>query len=273
MTDKPAELLEHNPAVLLPAGAVPEAVAALVRAWSPTADTSGTGQEVAEGIKWYGPIALDDEQIDMVLPAGFAAAYVARADSDRILRSGFSRRLLRWAQRFSDSRLGLDPSVTEEADRNLERDFPGGLPTGAEAHAWNLVRGIARALGGTALLPGNPSYAPAADENPGAVVWAAHALTPEEALPLLQDLLPGLNERADQESVSEAGFWLLSNESVSVVADWIEGDSRPPAVRQLGERLVAYDATATDDALEAAVAARLAGATGGVVLDEFGFHR
>ena len=272
--DDPAELVTHRPAVLLPALASPEQVADLVRAWNPTANTSGLGQEVAPGIRWYGPIPLDDERLELdALPAGYAAAYVARSESDRILRTGFSRRLQRWAQRFTDSGLGLDPSVTAEADRDLERDFPGGLPTGAEAHAWNLVRGIARSLGGIALLPGNPSYTPSDGENPGAVVWSAHALTPEEALPLLEDLLPGLAEKADQELISEAGFWLLSNESVSVVADRIDGDDRPPAVRHLGKHLVAYDATASDDALEAAVAARLAGATAGIVLDEFGFHR
>lgn len=274
--DDPAALLRDNPSALLAATPHPDDVAALLRAWSPSADTTGHGEEVADGIRWYGPIALNDQLIDEAsLPSGFAVAYVARCHRSRMLRTPASRRLLRWAQRFTDSRLGLDHRVTEQADADLEIDYPGGLPTGVEAHAWNLVRGIARTFGGVALLPDNPGYSPVQDENPGAIVYSAYALTPEEARPLLADLVPGIEEAEDEELISEAGFWLLRADAAdfAVTADLIEDEDVPPAVRHLGDRLSAYDATARDDALEAAVAARLAAATHGVVLDEFGFPR
>jgi hypothetical protein len=274
--DEPAALLRDYPSVLLATAPDPNDVAALLRSWSPSADPSGHGQEVADGIRWYGPLALDDQLVDEAsLPAGFAVAHVARCHRSRMLRTPASRRLLKWAQRFTDSRLGLDHRVTEQADADLETDYPGGLPTGVEAHAWNLVRGIARTLGGIALLPDNPGYSPVQDENPGAIVYSATALTPEEARALLTDLVPGIDEAEDEELISDAGFWLLrADESdFSVAADLIEDDDVPPAVRHLGDRLTAYDATAPDDKLEGAVAARLARATHGVVLDEFGFPR
>lgn len=287
--DEPAELLRHNPSVLLPASATAEDVTALVRTWSPDADPSGDGSEVAEGIRWYGPIDLTDDLVaaaelrlgrDALLSRGssehsFAIAYVARCHRSRMLRSSLSRRYQRWSQRFTNDRLGLDPTVSDRADDELEEHYPGGLPTGVEAHAWNLVRGVARGFGGVALLPENPGFTPGSHENPGAVVYAATALSPEQARPLLVDLAPGLDEDPDEELTSSNGFWLLTAEGdgFSVVADIVEGDDRPPVVRDLGERLTAYDATADDDALEHAVAQRLAEATGGVVLDEFGFRR
>jgi len=274
--DDPAALLRDHPSVLLPKNAADDEVAGLLRAWSPTADTSGHGQEVIGGIRWYGPIPLDDKLIDAAsLPSGFVEAYVARCHRSRALRSSASRRLFQWGQRFTDSRLGLDPTVTAETMADVEAAFPGGQPTGVEAHAWNLVRGIARSLGGIALLPENPGYTPSDDENPGAIVYAARALTPEEARPLLADLVPDLEEAADEELISTAGFWLLTSKSpeFAVVADVVEGEHLPPAVRALGNRLTAYDATADDDALEATVARRLVGATEGIVLDEFGFRR
>jgi hypothetical protein len=274
--DEPAALLRDHPSVLLAKAPNPDDVAALVRSWSPSADTTGHGEEVADGIRWYGPIALDEQLVDEAsLPAGFAVAYVARCHRSRMLRTPTSRRLLKWAQRFTDSRLGLDHRVTEQVDADLEKDYPGGLPTGVEAHAWNLVRGIARTLGGVALLPDNPGYSPADDENPGAIVYSATALTPEEARALLVDIVPGIDEAEDEELISDAGFWLLRADGVdfSIAADQIEDEDVPLAVRHLGDRLTAYDATAQDDKLEAAVAARLARATHGVVLDEFGFPR
>ena len=274
--DDPEFLLREFPSVLLPTGTTAEEVAALVGTWSPDADTDGSGGEVAEGIRWYGPIELTDGLADAVLaPAGYAVGYVARCQRSRMLRTSRSRRLLRWAQRFTDSRLGLDPAVTEQADADLERDYPGGLPTGVEARAWDLVRGIARTLGGTAMLPDNPPYAPGGDDDPGAVVYAPTALSPEEALEALADLAPGLSEPQDEELSPTEGFWLLrsGDGEFVVLADRVDGDDRPPATRGLGDELTAYDATTGDPALEWTVAQRIAEVTGGVVLDEFGFRR
>ena len=121
--DDPAALLRDHPSVLLPKNAADDEVAGLLRSWSPTADTSGHGQEVIGGIRWYGPIPLDDKLIDAAsLPSGFVEAYVARCHRSRALRSSASRRLFQWGQRFTDSRLGLDPTVTAETMADVEAD-------------------------------------------------------------------------------------------------------------------------------------------------------
>ena len=106
--DEPAALLHHHPSVLLPASAEAAAVAATVARWSPLGTPTTTGAEVAEGIRWYGPIVLTDDLVDEAsIQRGFATAYVAACERTRILRSPTARRWRRWTQRFTDSRLGL----------------------------------------------------------------------------------------------------------------------------------------------------------------------
>jgi hypothetical protein len=145
---RPDRLLRTNPVLMLPGLQSPESVAELVAAWNPLADVGGDGGRVADAVRWHGPIRLTPMlRADAGLSGGQGSAssglaYVAEVKRERT--------------RVVDSRY---------ADV-LRRSYPRGVPTGAEAEAWQLIRGLAKRLRGVARLPGCPLYAPFRDARP-----------------------------------------------------------------------------------------------------------
>lgn len=176
---RPDRLLRDNPALLLSALQAPDIVAGLVAEWNPrrspeqvgTGTVDAGGVAVEDGIRWHGPIRLTPMlRADAGLPttgpaASLGLAYVAEVRRERV--------------KIGDSR---------QADR-LRRRYPRGLPVGAEADAWHLVRGLAKRLRGVARLPGGPVHAP--HEDPPLPGDTDHAVYSHEMLPwiVLREIL------------------------------------------------------------------------------------
>ena len=181
---RPDRLLRDNPVLLLSALQAPDVVAALVAEWSPRWDA-------ADDVRWHGPFRLTPMlRADAGLPtAGPAAslglAYVAEARRERA--------------KIGDSR---------HAER-LRRRYPHGLPAGAEAEAWHLVRGLAKRLRGVARLPGGPVHAPHVD--PPLPGDTDHAVYSHEMLPwiVLREILRPQAPGLAREVVPDGGGYIL----------------------------------------------------------------
>lgn len=181
--------------LLLSALQAPETVAGLVATWNPgwqptPTPTPATPTQLTEGIRWHGPLRLTPMlRADAGLPTTGSAstlglAYVAEARRARA--------------KISDSR---------HADL-LRVRYPRGLPTGAEAEAWHLVRGLAKRLRGVAHLPGGPLHAPHAD--PPLPDDADHAVFSHEMLPwiVLREILRPIAPDLTREVVPDGGYIL-----------------------------------------------------------------
>jgi hypothetical protein len=142
---RPDRLLRTNPVLLLPGLQSPESVASLVAAWNPLADAGGDGGRVADAVRWHGPIRLT--------PMLRADAGLARSRDASSAGLAYVAEVKRERAKVVDSRQA----------EVLRYRYPRGVPTGAEAEAWQLVRGLAKRLRGVAQLPGCPPYVPYRD--------------------------------------------------------------------------------------------------------------
>ena len=146
---------------------------------------------VGDGIRWHGPIRLTPMlRADAGLPSNGSAASLGLAYVAEVRRE---------RTKIADSR---------HADR-LRLRYPYGLPAGAEAQAWHLVRGLAKRLRGVARLPGGPVHAPHEDlalpgDNDHSVF--SHEMLPWSVLrEILRSHAPGLA----REVVPDAGGYIL----------------------------------------------------------------
>ncbi|MFL6115680.1 MAG: hypothetical protein ACJ786_30680 [Catenulispora sp.] len=203
----------------------PETVGGLVAEWNPVSVAEAAvaaevaeataAAEIAQGIRWHGPIRLNpmlraDAGLPTVGPASsLSLAYVAEVRRERA--------------RIGDSR---------HADR-LRRHYPHGLPAGAEAEAWHLVRGLAKRLRGVARLPGGPVHSPHdGSPLPGDT---DHAVFGHEMLPwiVLREILRPIAPDLACEVVPDGGGYILRHrELVEVrVRPAGPGTRLPPALR------------------------------------------
>jgi hypothetical protein len=288
---RPDRLLRDNPVLLLSALQTPGTVAALVAAWNPgwnpgwqpagdpnaeSAAESPTAQStaLAEGIRWHGPLRLTPMlRADAGLPTAGPAASLGIAYVAEVRRS---------RAKILDSRQA----------HLLRLRYPQGLPTGAEADAWHLVRGLAKRLRGVARLPGGPMHAPHQDAPlPGD---GGHAVYSHEMLPwiVLRELLRPLAPELVREVVPDGGGYILRHRALLEVrvrpagpgmrlphalrrrADdaWPHSvyefcDVTPPVVRPAAPRPAGVPAGPP----ARAAAALIAEVTGGVHLDADGF--
>jgi hypothetical protein len=172
-------------------------VAALVATWNPAwpaadhAADSADATPLTEDIRWHGPLRLTPMlRADANLPttgpaASLGLAYVAETRRART--------------KILDSR---------HADL-LRLSYPQGLPTGPEAEAWHLVRGLAKRLRGVARLPGGPVHAP--HQDPPLPGDADHAVFSHEMLPwiVLREILRPLAPDLTREVVPDGGGYIL----------------------------------------------------------------
>ena len=208
-------LLRDNPVLLLSALQASGTVAGLVAMWNGAAeapdvvppptragDAGQAGQTPAahltEAIRWHGPLRLTpmlraDADLPTVGPAStLGLAYVAETRRART--------------RITDSR---------HADL-LRLRYPHGLPTGPEADAWHLVRGLAKRLRGVACLPGGPIHAP--HEDPPLPDGADHAVFSHEMLPwiVLREMLRPIAPELTREVVADGGYILRHRDLLEV---------------------------------------------------------
>jgi hypothetical protein len=109
--------------------------------------------DVGDGIRWHGPIRLTP-----MLRADAGLPGTSRGVGSGRPAGGFAyvAEVARSRTKVPDGRYAAE----------LRRRYPQGVPAGAEAEAWRLVRGLAKRLRGVAHLPGGPAYVPHADETP-----------------------------------------------------------------------------------------------------------
>ena len=284
---RPDRLLRDNPVLLLSALQSPDTVARLVAAWNPgwqpahqplpalPPQSSRPVHPVlaADAVRWHGPLRLTPMlRADAGLPTGGPAAslglaYVAEAARART--------------KIGDGRQAVV----------LRRCYPQGLPTGAEADAWHLVRGLAKRLRGVALLPGGPIHAP--HQDPPLPDDADHAVYSHEMLPwiVLRELLRGIVPDLTREVVPGDGYVLRRRGLLEVRvrpagpatrlppalrgradAAWPRSvyefcDASPPAAAEAAAR----PPGGPHDHPARAAAALIAEVTGGVHLDADGF--
>ena len=111
---------------------------------------------VGDGILWHGPIRLTPMlRADAGLPGTPTSSRGAATNRSA---GGFAyvAEVARERTKVPDGRYAAE----------LRRRYPQGMPTGAEAEAWRLVRGLAKRLRGVAHLPGSPAYVPHTDAEP-----------------------------------------------------------------------------------------------------------
>lgn len=127
------------------------------------------------------------------------------------------------------SRTGILDSRHADA---LRLRYPQGLPAGAEADAWHLVRGLARRLRGVARLPGGPIHVPHQDSPlPGD---GGHTVFSHEMPPwtVLREILRPLAPDLIREVVPDGGYVLRQRGLLEVrVRPAGPGTRVPPAVR------------------------------------------
>ncbi|MEZ0106105.1 hypothetical protein ABH920_000086 [Catenulispora sp. EB89] len=179
---------------------------------------------LTEAIRWHGPLRLTPMlRADAGLPttgpaASLGLAYVAetRRARTKILDS-----------RYADL---------------LRIRYPQGLPTGPEADAWHLVRGLAKRLRGVARLPGGPVHAP--HEDPPLPGDADHAVFGHEMLPwiVLREILRPIAPDLTREVVPGRGGYILRHRGL------LEVRVRPAGADAPGTRLPPALAGRADDA-------------------------
>jgi hypothetical protein len=269
---RPDRLLRDNPALLLSALQAPDVVAALVAEWNPRwAAADDVRWDAADDIRWHGPFRLTPMlRADAGLPttgpaASLGLAYVAEARRERA--------------KIGDSR---------HADQ-LRRRYPHGLPVGAEAEAWHLVRGLAKRLRGVARLPAGPVHAPHVD--PPLPGDTDHAVYSHEMLPwiVLREILRPQAPALAREVVPDSGGYILRHRDLLEVRvrPYGAGARLPRALRDradaawprsiyefcdLSAPLAADPADGTAGAaVVRSAAALIAEVTGGVLVDADGF--
>lgn len=193
-------LLRDNPVLLLSALQGPATVAALVATWNPgwqpdldsePLDTAAAFTPLTEDIRWHGPLRLTPMvRADADLPTTGPAASLGLAYVAEVRRA---------RTKIVDSR---------HADLFRLR-YPQGLPTGPEAEAWHLVRGLAKRLRGVARLPGGPVHAP--HQDPPLPGDTDHAVFSHEMLPwaVLREILRPLAPDLTREVVPDGGGYIL----------------------------------------------------------------
>ncbi|MBS2554636.1 hypothetical protein KGQ19_48060 [Catenulispora sp. NL8] len=251
---RPDRLLRDNPVLLLSALQAPGTVSGLVAAWNPgwqperraeqrpgmtvpgpapqppgseavphptraeAADRAAPAlpapAPLAEGIRWHGPLRLTPMlRADAGLPTAGPAASLGLAYVAEVRRA---------RTKIVDSR---------HADL-LRLRYPQGLPTGPEADAWHLVRGLAKRLRGVARLPGGPIHAP--HEDPALPGDADHAVFSHEMLPwiVLREILRPIAPDLVREVVPDGGGYILRQRDLLEVRVSPAGpESRWPSAR------------------------------------------
>lgn len=240
-------LLRNNPVLTVSALQAPETVAGLVAAWNPAiaqdaaaacARRSGAARpprargagfsataaddhlaeadhppvhDAGDGIRWHGPIRLTPMlRADAGLPGATrmtetdhraAEAGSRSAESDRPA-GGFA-----YVAEVARSRVQV-PDGRYAAE--MRRRYPQGVPVGAEAAAWSLVRGLAKRLRGVAHLPGSPPYVPHADDQP-LISEHDYRVYSHEMLPwvVLREILRPLASDLSREPLPEHSGYIL----------------------------------------------------------------
>ncbi|MEY9862353.1 hypothetical protein ABH935_007998 [Catenulispora sp. GAS73] len=168
---------------------------------------------LTEAIRWHGPLRLTPMlRADAGLPATGPAASLGLA---------YVAETRRTRTKILDSR---------HADL-LRVRYPQGLPTGPEADAWHLVRGLAKRLRGVARLPGGPIHAP--HEDPPLPGDADHAVFSHEMLPwiVLREILRPIAPDLTREVVPDHGGYILRHRGL------LEVRVRPAGADAPGTRL------------------------------------
>ena len=81
---KPLPLLRSGPLLLLPSGTSPETVDALVASWAPLRRRKGDAWQLADGLRWIGPVEVTMSDVtEHDLPGGYPIASIAQAKRSR----------------------------------------------------------------------------------------------------------------------------------------------------------------------------------------------
>jgi hypothetical protein len=254
----------------------PESVASLVAGWNPAVvrrgSDNGSGSSetrteagmVADAVRWHGPIRLT--------PMLRADAGLASAGESHSGGIAYVAEVRRHRAKIADSRqIAL-----------VRQRYPHGLPAGAEADAWRLVRGLAKRLRGSARLPGSPLYTPHLEPTPLPGDDDFHVYS-HEMLPwiVLREILRPLAPELSREALPNGGGYVLRQRDVLEVSVR-PADARsdlPYAIRDRADEAwphSVYDfrrvAGSTHNTAAVTNAASLiAEITGGVLLDADGF--
>lgn len=208
--------------LLLSALQAPGTVAGLVAEWNPAwTDASepplttptALREGICDGVRWHGPFRLTPMfRADAGLPTTGPAALLGLAYVAEVRRE---------RAKIGDSR---------HADRFRSR-YPHGVPTGAEADAWHLVRGLAKRLRGVARLPEGPVHAPHHD--PPLPGDTDHTVYSHEMLPwmVLREILGRVAPGLAREVVPDSGGYILRHR------DLIEIRIRPAVTTRLPHAL------------------------------------
>lgn len=260
-------LLWSNPALLCDEDVPAERLRELVVRWNPAVrfdgaagavDAAFTRCPIGGDIHLSGPLPLSAEAAERLgIDGQWKSAYVAEAPRGRI-----------------------GASVPE-----LAALYPCGMPVDDEGSAWALVQGLAARLGGAARLPGSPVTCPRGD-NTLLTVYGPKGLDPDELTAALPEPLSSL-VLVDLEDFRD-GEWLAYRLEDAAGALFVDAERMtaefsedlPFAVRARGWEIgglfeydlgVAGEGTARDR-LRYQFARALVAASGGVLLDEFGFE-
>lgn len=263
---KPAPLLRSGPLLLLPSGTSPETVDALVASWAPLRRRKGDAWQLADGLRWIGPVEVTMSDVtEHDLPGGYPIAYVAQAKrsrgdglADRMLDKLDNGRLDREMAALDAQLIATGETTAEELERaraeseaRSARDYPQGEPLDVEGDAWRLVCGLARRLGGRCRLADGVFFLPDLLERDEPTLYARTLLEPSEVAELLATELAPLEPADPRETTGhigdddgdEADFWALrGGEAESRV--WITADEWP---RDVEERIAGIDPSAAYD--------------------------
>ncbi len=293
---KPAPLLRSGPLLLLPSGTSPDTVDALVASWAPMRRRKGDHWQLADGLRWVGPVEVTMSDVtEHDLPGGYPIAYVAQAKRsrgdglghkmvDRLFARSFAKESAELDRQLIDSGEATAEELDRERaqfDEQRRRDYPQGYPVDAEGDAWKLVCGLARRLGGRCRLPDGDFFLPAQLPDVAVTLYARTLLDSDAVAALLAPVLGTLTR---EESEDDGDGWLLVNgtggdDEVSVEASvWdrdpvtrIAGHDPVAAFDAIGGLTVEYDVIADENGQALTACALLAPHVDGVVIDAEGF--
>mgnify|MGYP001467760199 CR=1 FL=1 len=151
---KPAPLLRSGPLLLLPSGTSPDTVDALVASWAPMRRRKGDHWQLADGLRWVGPVEVTMSDVtEHDLPGGYPIAYVAQAKrsrgdglGDKMVDRLFARSFAKESAELDRQLIDSGEATAEELDRERaqfdeqrRRDYPQGYPVDAsvEASVWD----------------------------------------------------------------------------------------------------------------------------------------